>query len=59
MSGRFQKYCASGRDDENRFRGSVLGLLTDESVRWLLAILELENGRCKRLLLFGDIIGTI
>jgi hypothetical protein len=45
----FKKYCASGRDDENRFRGSVLGLLTDESVRWLLAILELEKRKVQEI----------
>lgn len=45
----FKKYCASGRDDEDRLRGSVLELLTDESVRWLLAILELEKRKVQEI----------
>ena len=45
----FKKYCASGRDDEDRFRGSVLELLTDESVQWLLAILELEKRKVQEI----------
>lgn len=45
----FKNYCLSGRDDKNLFRGNMLKFLTDESIRWMMALFELQRRNIKKI----------
>ena len=50
----FKNYCLSGRDNKNLFRGNMLNFLTVESIRWMMAIFELQRRNVKKIKLIWN-----